>query len=186
MLKIFWPSSLMDCTRIWTRTHLKLSYVNSLQTRNIGGKECHWLKSQILNGVDTSTIRIVFLWSYFKGSLLAASNAPYFDAVTKALQELFGYLHGILADRTIKVEELRSLMDLSVEISLPHGSHGLKLTQCIDAFVKEEILEGEDAWYEFCSSLLTHMAGTVQHANGASVRQSNWELGAYQTFLSSI
>jgi hypothetical protein len=41
----------------------------------------------------------------------AASTAPYFDAVTKALQELFGYLHGILADRTIKAEELRRLMD---------------------------------------------------------------------------
>lgn len=39
----------------------------------------------------------------------AASNAPYFDAVTKSLQELFGYLHGILADRIIKEEELRSL-----------------------------------------------------------------------------
>ncbi|HWA28908.1 MAG TPA: BRCT domain-containing protein [Lacunisphaera sp.] len=40
----------------------------------------------------------------------AASNAPYFDAVTKALQELFGYLHGILADRVIKSEELKGLI----------------------------------------------------------------------------
>lgn len=40
----------------------------------------------------------------------AASNAPYFDAVTKSLQELFGYLHGILADRVIKPEELKSLI----------------------------------------------------------------------------
>ena len=40
-----------------------------------------------------------------------------------------------------------AFMNLSVEISLPHGPHGLKLTQCIDAFVKEEILEGDDAWY---------------------------------------
>ena len=39
-----------------------------------------------------------------------------------------------------------AFMNLSVEISLPHGPHGLKLTQCIDAFVKEEILEGADAW----------------------------------------
>jgi hypothetical protein len=41
----------------------------------------------------------------------ASSNAPYFDAVTQALQELFGFFHGILADRIIKVEELKSIMD---------------------------------------------------------------------------
>lgn len=39
-----------------------------------------------------------------------------------------------------------AFMNLSVEISLPHGPQGLKLTQCIDAFVKEEVLEGENAW----------------------------------------
>lgn len=44
-----------------------------------------------------------------------------------------------------------AFMNLSVEISLPHGPQGLKLTQCIDAFVKEEVLEGENAWYDsFC------------------------------------
>jgi hypothetical protein len=40
----------------------------------------------------------------------AASNAPYFNAVTKVLQELFGYLHGILSDRVIKPEELKELI----------------------------------------------------------------------------
>ena len=40
-----------------------------------------------------------------------------------------------------------AFMNLSIEISLPHGPHGLKLTECIDAFVKEEVLEGDDAWY---------------------------------------
>jgi len=39
-----------------------------------------------------------------------------------------------------------AFMNLSIEISLPHSSQGLKLTQCIDAFVKEEILEGDNAW----------------------------------------
>jgi ubiquitin carboxyl-terminal hydrolase 8 len=39
-----------------------------------------------------------------------------------------------------------AFMNLSIEISLPHGPQGLKLTQCIDAFVKEEVLEGDDAW----------------------------------------
>lgn len=40
----------------------------------------------------------------------ASSNSPYFDAVTKSLQELFGYLHGILSDRTVKPEELKALL----------------------------------------------------------------------------
>jgi len=39
-----------------------------------------------------------------------------------------------------------AFMNLSVEISLPHGAKGLKLVHCIDAFVKEEVLEGENAW----------------------------------------
>jgi len=37
-------------------------------------------------------------------------------------------------------------MNLSVEISLPHGPKGLQLVQCIEAFVKEEVLEGSNAW----------------------------------------
>jgi Ubiquitin carboxyl-terminal hydrolase len=41
-----------------------------------------------------------------------------------------------------------AFMNLSIEISLPHGPQGLKLTQCIDAFVKEEVLEGDNAWYD--------------------------------------
>lgn len=40
----------------------------------------------------------------------ASSNSPYYDAATKALQELFGYLHGILSDRTVKPEELKALL----------------------------------------------------------------------------
>jgi len=40
----------------------------------------------------------------------ASSNSPYYDAVTKALQELFGFLHGILADRVIKEMELQGLV----------------------------------------------------------------------------
>jgi len=40
----------------------------------------------------------------------ASSNSPYFDAVTKALQELFGYLHGVMSDRIIKPEELSALL----------------------------------------------------------------------------
>ena len=39
-----------------------------------------------------------------------------------------------------------AFMNLSVEISLPHSPQGLKLLQCIEAFVKEEVLEGENAW----------------------------------------
>lgn len=41
----------------------------------------------------------------------ASSIAPYFDSVTQAIQELFGYLHGILSDRLIKAEELTCLMN---------------------------------------------------------------------------
>ncbi len=40
----------------------------------------------------------------------ASSNSPYYDAVTKALQELFGYLHGVLSDRKVKPEELKALL----------------------------------------------------------------------------
>lgn len=40
-----------------------------------------------------------------------------------------------------------AFMNLSIEISLPHGPQGLQLTQCIDAFVKEEVLDGDNAWY---------------------------------------
>jgi hypothetical protein len=40
----------------------------------------------------------------------AATSAPYYDKITKAIQELFGFLHGILADRIIKEDELRSLV----------------------------------------------------------------------------
>lgn len=41
----------------------------------------------------------------------ASSQAPYFALITKALQELHGFLHGVLTDRVVKVEELRALTD---------------------------------------------------------------------------
>jgi ubiquitin carboxyl-terminal hydrolase 8 len=39
-----------------------------------------------------------------------------------------------------------AFMNLSVEISLPKSKKGVQLTRCIEAFVKEETLEGENAW----------------------------------------
>lgn len=66
-----------------------------------------------------------------------------------------------------------AFMNLSIEISLPHGPHGLKLTQCIDAFVKEEVLEGENAWYFHVIAAMLKFVGTVLIASGLNVRQSN-------------
>lgn len=41
----------------------------------------------------------------------ARSDSPFYDAVTRAIQELHGMLHGIIADLTINREELDGLQD---------------------------------------------------------------------------
>jgi len=74
-----------------------------------------------------------------------------------------------------------AFMNLSIEISLPHGPHGLKLTQCIDAFVKEEILEGENAWYVKHNSYADAL-GIVPIVNGLNVQRSSCELLDYRRY----
>jgi ubiquitin carboxyl-terminal hydrolase 8 len=66
-----------------------------------------------------------------------------------------------------------AFMNLSIEISLPHGPQGLKLTQCIDAFVKEEILEGENAWYGLQITMMLKVTGIVPIVSGLSARQNS-------------
>jgi ubiquitin carboxyl-terminal hydrolase 8 len=67
-----------------------------------------------------------------------------------------------------------AFMNLSIEISLPHDPQGLKLMQCIDAFVKEEVLEGENAWYILLSKNVPLSGlGIVLIANDLNVQQNN-------------